>query len=521
MSTIPTTNTTSYTEPLFLLLATFIIAICGLVYELLAGTLSSYLLGDSIYQFSIVIGLFMSAMGIGAFLSRYLQQRLEYHFTVIQLSLGLIGGLSAPLLFFAFAWLMNYNAFLFVICLVLGILIGLEIPLITRILQQHQILKINISNVLTADYIGALVAALLFPLVLMPLLGVIGISLLFGLLNVAVAIVMLWLFRDRIHHWGLTSFAALCFLTLSTAMFYSEDLLSFMERRLFQNPIIFAETTPYQRLIITRRGERIQLYINGGLQFDSIDEYRYHEALVHPAMNLAIQHQQVLILGGGDGMAVREILKYPDVQHITLVDLDPRMTQLFRDNPLLTALNQQSLQHPKVQIINQDAWQFIEQSQQMYDVVLIDLPDPHNSSLSKLYSQEFYFRLAQHLSQGGLVVTQATSPLFAHDAYWCIHNTLAATPSPIRDGRTLYTQPYQSYVPSFGLWGFIIAGHHQPDWSQLKLPDTINFRYLHPELLPSLITFAPDTAFVQTKVNSLQSHPLLQYYENESKRWFP
>ncbi len=491
------------------------------MYELLAGTLSSYLLGDSVYQFSIVIGLFMSAMGIGAFLSRFFQQDLEYYFTVIQLSLGLVGGLSAPLLFFAFAWLMNYNAFLFAICLLLGILIGLEIPLITRILQQHQILKINISNVLTADYIGALVAALLFPLVLMPLLGVIGISLLFGLLNVAVAIVMLWLFRDRLRTWGLSIFAALCFLSLSISMFYSESWLGLMERRLFQNPIIFAETTAYQRLVITRRGERIQLYINGGLQFDSFDEYRYHEALVHPAMNLATQHQQVLILGGGDGMAVREILKYPDVQHITLVDLDPRMTELFRENPLLTALNQQSLSNPKVQVVNQDAWQFIEHTPQIYDVVLIDLPDPHNSSLSKLYSREFYFRLAQHLSQGGLLVTQATSPLFAHDAYWCIHNTLAATPSPMREGKTLYTQPYQTYVPSFGLWGFVMAGHHQPDWSRFKLPEAIKFRYLRPELLPSLIEFAPDTAFVSTEVNSLQSHPLLQYYENESKRWFP
>jgi spermidine synthase len=340
-------------------------------------------------------------------------------------------------------------------------------------------------------------------------------------MNIAVAIMMLWLFWDRIHSTWLLSFALFSFLSLSVLLIYSEDLLGFMERRLYQNPVIFAETTPYQRLILTRRENRVRLYINGGLQFDSFDEYRYHEALVHPAMNLAARQQNVLILGGGDGMAVREVLRYPAVEQVTLVDLDPRMTELFSQNPLLTPLNNNALNNPKVTIINQDAWQFLEQNQAYYDVILIDLPDPHNSSLSKLYSKEFYYRLSQQLGIGGLIVTQATSPMFAHAAYWCIHNTLDATPSPFHQGQTLYTQPYHSYVPSFGLWGFVMAGHHQPNWSQLRLPSELPLQYLHADLLDSLIHFAPDIEWIETEFNTLQSHPLLHYYETESRRWFP
>jgi spermidine synthase len=508
-------------EPLVLLSATFIISICGLIYELLAGTLSSYLLGDSVYQFSIVIGLFVSSMGVGSFLSRYMPEPLEQSFTIAQTLTGILGGSSAPLLFFAFTWLDHYNFYLFFICISLGGLVGLEVPLVTRILEQHHTLKVNISNVLTIDYIGALAAALLFPLLLMPLLGLMGTSLLFGLLNVSIAIVMIWLFRDRVNVKLLSIIAGTGFIFLSTLLFHSEKILNLMERRLYQAPIIFAETTPYQRLVLTRQQDRFRLYINGGLQFDSFDEYRYHEALVHPAMNLAVRPERILILGGGDGMAAREVLKYPQVQHITLVDLDERVTQLFSENSLLTPLNSSALKNPKVSIINKDAWDFLDDSNDYYDLVIIDLPDPQNSNLSKLYTKEFYSRISNRLTQGGLVVTQATSPFFARSAFWCINNTLDATPSPLREGATLYTQPYHSYVPSFGLWGFVIAGHHRVDWATLTLPDTVALNYLYPEVLESLIHFSADTAFVNTEINTLQAHPLLDYYQVDSKRWFP
>jgi spermidine synthase len=196
-------------------------------------------------------------------------------------------------------------------------------------------------------------------------------------------------------------------------------------------------TSAYQRIVVTRNGATVNLFIDGALQFSSIDEYRYHESLVHPAMSLSRRREHVLVLGGG--LAVREILKHPQVKRITLVDLDPAITDLFSSNKLLTTLND-----PRVSVINDGAWRFLECTEQRFDVVIIDLPDPHNLSLSKLFSRSFYTLLARHLHADGLMVTQATSPVFATQAYWSIANTLAAVPSPYARGYFLQVHPYHA-----------------------------------------------------------------------------
>ena len=342
-----------------LLLGTFVIAVCGLVYELIAGTISSYLLGDSVFQFSIVIGLFMTAMGLGAFLSRFIEAQLERAFVITQITLGLVGGLAAPALFFAFAFVDNYEAFLVLICVAIGTLVGLEIPLVTRILQQEKTLQINISNILTADYIGALVAALLFPLILVPQLGLISTSFLFGLLNLAVAGLACRVFR-HVLDWKLPLITTVAAAILLTGALSSQRLVGVFEAALYREEIIYAETTPYQRIVVTHGNERVRLFLNGSLQFDSLDEHRYHESLVHPAMGLAGRTDAVLILGGGDGMAVREVLKHDGVQSVTLVDLDPAVTKLFRDHPRLTALNADALNDPRVEIVHEDAFRVSE-----------------------------------------------------------------------------------------------------------------------------------------------------------------
>ncbi|MCB1638474.1 MAG: polyamine aminopropyltransferase, partial [Thiothrix sp.] len=383
------TPATRFPQQLALLAATFVIAICGLVYELLAGTLSSYLLGDSVYQFSLVIGLFMSSMGIGSWLSRFVDGALPLHFVRLQLLVGLTGGFTAPILFFAFAILDNYSPLLFLLVILLGAMMGMEIPLVVRILREHFSLKTNLSNVFTADYIGALFAALLFPLVLVPQLGLLQTGFLFGILNLLVGLLALLVFRNTVAtaprkrlQWSIL--AGLLMLALGFVL--SERFTASMETRLYQDEIIHAEDSPYQRLVLTRRQGRLRFYLNGALQFDSIDEYRYHETLVHPALGLLPQVEEVLILGGGDGMAARELLKDPRIKAITLVDLDPAVTTLFSTSPLLTRLNRHSLTDPKLTRVNTDAWKFLEQSRTLYDLVVIDLPDPNNASLSRLYS---------------------------------------------------------------------------------------------------------------------------------------
>lgn len=500
-----------------LLAATFAIAAAGLVYELIAGTVSSYLLGDSVTQFSLVIGLFMTAMGIGAWLSRFVQS-LEQGFVATQIALGLVGGFSATVLFFAYAAIDNYQVFLLVICLAAGTLVGLEIPLVMRILQRRGALAVNLSNVLALDYVGALVAAVAFPLVLAPRLGLVAASLLMGLLNLAVAGLAAVLFRDKV---GPAMRLALVAATMATAIAFvlSQQIVAAVETRLYADEIIYAHDTPYQRIVITRSGDRHRLFLNGGLQFDSVDEYRYHEALVHPAMALAPRHAHVLILGGGDGMAAREVLRYADVERLTVVDLDGEVTALFRDNPTLAALNGGSFHDPRVTVLNQDAWAFLRESPDLFDVVIADLPDPHSLALSKLYSREFYADLVQRLTADGILVTQSTSPLFAREAYWSIHRTLAETNDPYAQGETLTTLPYHVYVPSFGEWGFVLAASRLPRSLTLDgMPQPL--RFLSAETLTRMTEFPPDMAELDVQANSILDHPLVRYYEEGWSDWF-
>ena len=496
-----------------LLVATFVIATAGLVYELIAGTVSSYLLGDSVYQFSIVIGLFMSAMGIGAWLSRHVHD-VERGFVVTQTALAMAGGLSAIALFYAFVLIDNYEAVLFFLCIAIGALVGLEIPLVLRILEKRAELRINVSNILTADYIGALAAALLFPLVLVPQLGLIQTALLFGLLNLATALLAAMLFEQK----RLALMTLPLGLALIAAMTWSERLMGFVETRLFDSEVIYSETTPYQRLVVTHDKGRTRLFINGNLQFDTIDEHRYHESLVHPVMSLAPRREHVLILGGGDGMAAREVLRWKDVETITLVDLDPAMTALFRDHSRLAALSDHALADPKLRVVNDDAWKFLASAEELWDVVILDLPDPHDLSLGRLYSRSFYHELSRHLTRDALIVTQATSPLFAREAFWCIETTIASTQSPFEQDARFDTLPYHTYVPSFGAWGFVLAGFRIGARDPRPFPEGL--RFLEPAMFEQMTRFPADMAEVDVEENTIHDHALVRYYEEGWTRWF-
>lgn len=504
---------------LMLLASTFVIATCGLVYELLAGTISSYLLGDSVYQFSLVIGLFMAAMGLGSYLSRFIGEQLLEPFIVVQLMIALVGGTSALVLFHAFSVLDNYTAFLFLELVLIGALVGVEIPLVIRILQDQHALKVNVSNVLSLDYIGALFASLLFPLVLVPQLGLIRTSVLFGMMNALVAAMAVWIFRAELpRRLPLGIGLGVCMLILLSALLKADGILGYFESRLFTGEVILAHTSPYQRIIVTRNATTINLFINGALQFSSGDEYRYHESLVHPVMSLSRRQENILVLGGGDGLAVREVLKYTKVKQITLVDLDPVVTDLFRHNELLRTLNAGALNDPRVVVINDDAWKFLERTEQRFDVVIVDLPDPHNLSLSRLFSQSFYTLLAEHLNADGLIVTQATSPVFATRAFWSIANTLAAVPSPYARGEFLQIHPYHAYVPSFGEWGFVIAAPHLAAWDTIKL--SVPTRFLNAAALASMTQFASDIAAVDAQINTIHTHVLPKYYEQGWAKWY-
>jgi len=488
-----------------LFLSVFLIAACGLIYELIAGALASYLLGDSVLQFSTVIGSYLFAMGIGSYLSKFLTAGLVSRFVSIELMVGLVGGFSSTLLFLAFAYTESFRFLLYLLVLLIGILVGLEIPLLMRILRERFQFRELVANVLTFDYLGALGASLLFPLLLVPRLGLVRSALLFGMLNAAVALWSTWLFSRHLSRpLGLRIAALLVLAVLGGGMVVAERIASFAEASLYADEIILARSTRYQRIIVTRWHDDLRLYLNSHLQFSSRDEYRYHEALVHPGLAAIEAPRRVLVLGGGDGLAVREVLRYEGIEQVTLVDLDPEMTRLFREHPLLARLNGKSLQSQRVRIVNEDAFIWLEHAGGPYDFVVVDFPDPTNYSLGKLYTTAFYRMLRRSVRPGGMIAVQSTSPLFARQSFWCIVETLKAA--------GWNTWPYHVYVPSFGEWGFVMAGFtgYEPP---VRLPPGL--RFLDTQNLAALFHFPRDMGPVEAEVNRLNNQVLVRYYDQE------
>jgi spermidine synthase len=492
-----------------LLFSVFVIASCGLAYELIAGALSSYLLGDSVTQFSTVIGTYLFAMGVGSWLSKYITRDLIGRFIQIELMVGLLGGFSAVALFLVFTWLAApFKLVLYLMVFGVGVLVGLEIPLVMRILKRELAFKDLVSQVLTFDYLGALAVSILFPLILAPHLGMVRTGLLFGVLNVAVALWALHLFREQLPaRRALAVQSWTVFGLLAAGFAGAGHLTTLAETHLYADEIVYSETTPYQRLVVTRWRDDLRLFLNNNLQFSSHDEYRYHEALVHPGLASLPGAKRVLVLGGGDGLAVREILKYPNVESVTLVDLDPAMTELFASAPPLVALNQGSLKSERVTVVNADALQWLEESKEFFDFIVIDFPDPANFALGKLYTSAFYRLLEKRLSARGLIVVQSTSPLYARQSFWCVVTTL--------EDVGFKTAPYHALVPSFGEWGYIIAGRQE------FAPAAVNpvkTRFLTAETVPLLFHFPADMARVPAEVNRLNNQVLVRYFEQEWRK---
>ena len=492
-----------------------IIATCGLIYELLAGTLASYFLGDSVRQFSLIIGGYLSAMGVGAWLSKYIKDKLARYFIEIELAVALIGGTSAPILYFSFAQITWFSLVLYGLVFVIGILVGLELPLLMRIMQSHLDFKDLVSRTLTFDYIGALLASLAFPILFVPHLGLVRTSLIFGIMNALVGLWGTYLLRPILAPKGLAGLRGRAMIVIGllvVGLIKAEELTRLSEEDTYLHPIVYAETTPYQRIVITRGSHSFQLHLNGNLQFNSADEYRYHEALVHPAFASVSQAKAILVLGGGDGLAIREALKYPGVKSVTLVDIDPAMTRLSKEYPLLGELNGHCFDDSRVRVVNQDAMIWLESNQQSFDVVLIDFPDPSSFSIGKLYTTRFYGLLRERLSPGAVVAVQSTSPLVAPQAYWCIVATLE------RSGFTVH--PYQAAVPSFGIWGYALAGMG-PLTPPRKLSDQLDqeLRFLDDNALQAMFEMPADLQRVPVKVNRLDSQQLVRYYEVEWSRW--
>jgi spermidine synthase len=499
-----------------LFLNVLIIATCGLIYELLAGTLASYVLGDSVTQFSLIIGIYLFAMGVGSWLSRFVEKDLARWFIEIELGVAVLGGASAPLLFLSFGRLSYFHVILYLLVFAIGTLVGLEIPLLMRILKDELDFKDLVSRVLSFDYIGALAASILFPIFFVPRLGLVRTSLIFGMLNAGVALWGTWLLRPLIRGRAaggniliLRAKACVVLVLALIGLIKANYLTSLAEDEIYADSIVYSKSTPYQRIVVTRGRAGFQLFLNNALQFSSTDEYRYHEALVHPAFAVAPDARRVLALGGGDGLAVREVLKYKQVESVTLVDLDADMTNLARSFPLLAELNKNSLDDPRVRVVNADAMIWLEEEQEPpFDLAIVDFPDPHTFALGKLYTTRFYRLLKARLTPAAAVAIQSTSPMFARKSYWCIVRTLEAAGFTVK--------PYYTAVPSFGLWGYALARTQPFDTPRTAPP---GLKFLDNDSLAAMFTLPNDIGPLDTEVNRLDNQVLVRYYEGEWQKF--
>ncbi|MEJ6951001.1 polyamine aminopropyltransferase [Natronospora cellulosivora (SeqCode)] len=486
----------------------FVVSIASIVYELLIGGISSYLLGNSVYQFSITIGLFMTAMGLGSYLSKYIQDNLMEKFMFIEIFLALIGGSAGFILFYSYAVLSIYVPIMFLLIISIGTLTGFELPLLTRIIKKYGDLKDVLANATAADYLGGLIGSVLFPIILLPRVGFITTSYIVGILNIFVAAFIFIKFQASLKKNHLIILLILLvFLILFIGILLVEDTEIYLERKLYRDPVVFSQQSNYQRIVITKNKDDVRFFLDGNIQFSSRDEFRYHESLVHPAMSLLKDAKNILVLGGGDGLAIREILKYEEVENIDLVDLDKQVTDLAQTSQYFLKYNENALSDGRVSIINKDAYLFLENSKKKYDIVIVDLPDPNNESLNKLYTVTFYRKIYNSLNEKGVMVAQSTSPYFAPSCFWIIHNTI--------EKAGFSTSPYHVNVPSFGDWGFNI-GTKGFSFNADIINIDIDTKFLSTEKAQSLFVFGKDILNQKDdRVNTLIRPILVEaYYKN-------
>ncbi|MDG4762683.1 polyamine aminopropyltransferase [Solwaraspora sp. WMMD406] len=498
------------------LAAVFVCAACGLVYELALVALGSYLIGDTVGQASIVLGVMVFAMGVGALAAKPLQGHAVAAFAAVELTLALLGGLSVFGLYAAFAWLNLYVPALVATAFVLGLLIGAEIPLLMVLLQRirKQAAGSAVADLFAADYVGALLGALAFPLLLIPMFGQLRGALVVGLVNALAGILLVaTVFRRDLTARGRVAVSVATVgvgVLLGGAFLIAEDFEVTTRQQLYRDPVVHAERSRYQEIVLTRSlsavSERpdLRLYLDGDLQFSSVDEYRYHEALVHPA--LAGPRGRVLVLGGGDGMALREVLRYPDVASVTLVELDPAVVALARTDPDIRALNGGSFDDPRVRLVHTDAFTWLRTAGDRFDAVIVDLPDPDQTATAKLYSVEFYALIRNVLAPQARLVVQAGSPYFAPRAFWSIEASI------LRAGYV--GTPYHVDVPSFGDWGFVLAAS-TADAARaptLTLPgDAPTLRFLGQRVLRAAEVFPPDRDRMPVEASTLLQPRVLEY----------
>lgn len=498
--------------------ALFATGLAGIVAEYCYATLSTYFVGDSVKQWSIVISLMLFSMGLGSRVTRSLKSNLLIVFITVEFILSLVVSFSAIITYFLATKVEYISLVIYLMALITGLLIGMELPLAIRLNKEFQSLEFNVANVLEKDYYGSLIGGLFFVFVGLPYLGLTYTPFLLGGINLSVALILIYVFRDQLNH-KLSKNVSLIGLLIASIIIagasLSEKIILHGEQNKYKDKIIYQDQSIYQKIIVTKWKNNYWLYLNENLQFSTFDEPMYHEVLIHPVMHLLNKPRKILILGGGDGCAARELLKYDTISSITLVDLDEKLTNLFSNKEDLIKINKESLLNPKITVINKDGFTFIENTDDFYDLIVIDLPDPRNIELSRLYSNEFYRMCLYRLTPKGGIITQAASPYYTPKAFKCIDKTISAA--------GFSTVPLHNQILTMGEWGWII-GVKEPLSkneliSKLKTFDekSIQTRWLNNESISLITSFGKEYLINQKdsiEINKINK-PILYHYYNQ------
>jgi spermidine synthase len=532
----------------------------GFIIQNILSVTASSILGNTFVQFGITTSLMLGSMGIGGALQKYIKNNLLEKFVLVEMFLVLLTGFAPIGLYYTYAVMPEHFTLIqYTWITMVGLLIGFEIPLISRINEKYQPdLSENLASIVTMDYIGSMVGGIVWTFFFLGKMDVSTSAFLTAFINMGVALMTYFYFvnlgKKKVNG-KIVLFLIFCITAISIAPFYVTQWRVDLQQRLFDNKIVFNQTTKYQNLVLTHNNkiDDYRLFINGNLQFSSLDEKIYHENLVHPVMTIKKQHKNVLVLGGGDGMAVRELLKYDDVENITLVDLDKGMIDLFKNDPILTKLNDSAFYNAKVRssignvklidlkktvfvnetkyntetqkfdinpvklasvnVFTLDAYNFVKDFDDVkYDVVIIDFPDPSIIELNKLYTTEFFIHLRSMVKDDTMIVIQSTSPYHAKEAYLCIGRTM--------EGVGFKTIPFHDNVPTFGDWGWYLAWSDNTSKDEMysKLNNIDKFgvdelSYITPEIFKSNLHFGKNVLMTSNKdVNTLMNPVLINYY---------
>ncbi|MEJ4099462.1 polyamine aminopropyltransferase [Corynebacterium mastitidis] len=473
---------------LLLLISVGICAACGLVYELALISLATSTGGGGIVETSLIVAGYVAALGLGAVAARPLLRWPAEAFLGVEAVLGIVGGFSAMILYASFAVVGQSLLLLVAATALIGVLVGAELPLLLTLVQQGKTVDARgagrvVATLNVADYAGALLGGLAWPFLLLPLFGLIRGTAAAGLCNLVAALFLACVvLRSRLSRrrlWAAGGGLLVGIAMILGLIFFSPSWVVTARQQLYADPVVYAHQSQYQDIVVTQRGKDRRLYLNGGLQYSTRDEHRYTESLVYPV--LRGRGERVLVIGGGDGLAARELARMD--AEVVQVELDPEVIEVA--NTVLREDNGGALEGENVTLIVDDAFTWLRGGGDgtAFDAVIIDLPDPDNETMARLYSEEFYALARSVLAPEGRMTVQASSAYSTPEVFWRVHSTLKAA-------GCAEVVPYHMLVPTFGDWGFQLCA---PAGESVRVPQGAPpLRYASNEVLAAATVFGED-----------------------------